>query len=255
MADKKKGKWEDWEIDYLFKHYEHKTDLDIANDLNRSRNSVSEMRRKQGIKKNKKTIKPEDMDRVIAEHTKLRESTNVADLDDAQQRRFWINDLKKSPIWAECINMFDDDELELYKQKWIDFMMTFDTVNEVEKGSIHIMTSCLIRINRYQKLEKEYRDASKGNEDSELAAKSISLHREIKDMAEMYLKAQQDLDASRAQRIKKEGEQKINLIELLKELEKKEAREKLGREADAFAEIKRLETERLKSGNFIKGIE
>lgn len=251
----KKGKWEDWEVDYLYKHYEHKTDVEMATDLGRTKNSVVEMRRKQGIKKNKKSIKPEDIQHVMAEHTKLRESTNIADLDDAQQRRFWINSLKDSPIWSECLVMFEEDELELYKMKWVDFMMTFDTINEIEKGSVHIMISCLIRINRYQKLEKEYRDISKGNEDSELAAKSISLHREMKDMAEMYLKSQQDLDASRSQRIKKEGEQKINLLELLKELEKKEAREKFGREADAFAQIKQLETQRLRDGNYIRGSE
>ncbi len=251
----KKGKWEDWEVDYLYKHYSHKTDAEMAADLDRTKTAVVERRRLLNLKKNKKSIKPEDIQHVMAEHTKLRESTNVADLDDAQQRRFWINDLKNAPIWAECIQMFDDDELELYKEKWIDFMMTLDTVNEIEKGSIHIMISSLIRINRYQKLEKEYRDISKGNEDSELAAKSISLHKEMKDMAEMYLKAQQDLDASRAQRIKKEGEQKINLIELLKELEKKEAREKLGREADAFEQIKQLENARLRRGNFIRGSE
>jgi len=163
--------------------------------------------------------------------------------------------LKASPIWAECIRMFDDEELELYKEKWVDFMMSLDTVNEIEKGSIHIMISCLIRINRYQKLEKEYRDMSKGNEDSELAAKSISLHREMKDMGEMYMKAQQDLDASRSQRIKREGEQKINLIEMLKELDKKLAREKLGREADALDRIKELETERLQNGDFIRGFD
>lgn len=251
----KKGRWADWEKDYIFKHSAVKTDADIAAHLGRSRTAVIEMRRKLGVKKNKKSIKPEDVRHVMAEHTKLKESTNVADLDDAQRRRFWLNNLTDSPIWPECLLMFEEDELELYKQKWVDFMMTFDTINEVEKGSVHIMICCLIRINRYQKLEKEYRDMSKGNEDSELAAKSISLHREMKDMAEMYIKAQQDLDASRAQRIKKEGEQKINLIELLKELEKKEAREKLGREADAFARIKELETARLRKGNFIRGLD
>jgi len=245
----------DWEIDYVFKHYSHQTDAELAANLNRTKTAIVEMRRKHGIKKNKQSIKPEDIQRVISNHTKLRESTNVADLDDAQKRRFWINQLTDSPIWSECVLMFEDDELELYKEKWIDFMMTLDTVTEVEKGSIHIMISCLVRINRYQKVEKEYRQMAKGNQDAELAAKSVSYHKEMKDMAEMYMKAQQDLDASRSQRIKREGEQRINLIELLKELEKKEAREKLGREADAFEQIKELENARLKKGNFIRGLD
>ncbi|MCI0557437.1 MAG: hypothetical protein MN733_03000 [Nitrososphaera sp.] len=246
-------RWSDSELDYLYKYAMVKTDAQIGSELNRSRHAITEKRRQLGLGKNKKAIDPEQVRDLLAKHQQLRESTSIADLDEAEKTRANVNELLASPIWAECIQMFSEDELELYKKKYVDFMMTLDTVNEVEKGSMHIMISCLIRINKYQKLEKEVRDMARGSADAELAAKSVSFHREMKDMAELYLKAQQDLDASRSQRIKKEGEQKINLVELLKEVEKKEAREKLGREADAFARIKELESAKLKEAGYVRG--
>lgn len=45
----------------------------------------------------------------------------------------------------------------------------------------------------------------------------------------------------------------MNLLELLKELDKTEAREKLGKEADALKHIQDLETSRLADGGFIRG--
>jgi hypothetical protein len=246
-------KWTDSELDYLYKFFAVKTDAEIAADLGRPVQGVTEKRRLLDMKKNRKGVDPAQVDRLLSQHKELRESTNVADLDEVQKTRHWLNELDKSPIWTECILMFADEELALYRKKYVDFMLTLDTINEVEKGTVHIMISCLIRINRYQKLEKEYRDMAKGNMDSELAAKSITLHKEMKDMAELYLKANQDLDTSRAQRIRKEGEQKMTVLELLRELEKREAREKMGREADALSRIRQLETARLDGGYFVRG--
>jgi transcriptional regulator len=248
----RKGRWEDWEKDFLFKHAQHKTDEEMAAELGRTKTSVIEQRRKLNIKKNKKAIKPEQVSAMLAEHNKVRESTSVEDLDEAQRRRHFLNDLMGSPMWDECVAMFEEEELALYKYKYVEFMMTFDTVTEVEKGSVHIMLSCLVRIDRYQKQEKEYRDMAKSG-DASAGAKAITLHREIKDMVEIYLKAQDDLNASRKQRIKEEGDHRLNLIELVKELETREARDKLGREADAFKYIQDLEEDRLRDQGFIRG--
>lgn len=250
----KKGRWEDWEKDYLFKHADSSTDAELAAHLGRSKSSVIEMRRNLGIKKNKKQIKPEDITRVMREHSDIKERNVVADLDEAQQRRHYLNELMHSPTWKECILMFDDAELEVYKNKFVESMMTLETVNEIEKSTIHIMITAFIRMNRYQKLEKEYRDMAKGGGDAELAAKAMSLHKEIRDSTETYMKAQDELSASRKQRIKEEGDQRLNLLELLKELDRKEAREKLGKEADALRYIQNLETKRLDEGGFIRGI-
>ena len=249
----KKGRWEDWEKDYLFKHYDDSTDAELASHLGRSKYSIIEMRSKLGIKKNKKRIDPADITKMMAKHSEIKESNVVADLDEAQSRRFYLNDLLDSPTWQECIMMFDEQELNVYKHKFVESMMTLETVNEIEKSTIHIMIGAFIRMNRYQKLEKEYRDMAKGGGDAELAAKAMSLHKEIRDSTETYMKAQDELSASRKQRVKEEGDQRMNLLELLKELDKTEAREKLGKEADALKHIQDLETSRLADGGFIRG--
>lgn len=248
------ARWEDWEKDYLFKHYNSSTATELGTHLGRSKTAVIEMKRKLGLKKNKKQIKPEDITAMIAKHAEIKESTPIQDLDDAQQRRAYLNDLTQSPNWQECILMFDEQELAVYKAKYVETLMTLETVNEIEKGNIHVMITSFIRMNRYQKLEKEYRDMAAGNDyDSDLAAKAISLHREVRDSVETYMKAQDELSASRKQRIKEEGDQRLNLIELIKELDESHAREKLGREADALAHIQNLEDKRLSDGNFIRG--
>lgn len=247
----KSGKWLDWERDYLFKSADVNTDAEIAAHLGRTKQSVSEMRRKLGIKKNSKKISAESINQMMAKHREVQESTPIAELDEAQKRRYWMNELERSPNWTECKLMFDEYELEVYKNKYVEYMMGLENVQEIEKGSIHIMICAHIRINRYQKLEKEYRDIAQGG-DAEAAGKAISLHREIKDMVEVYMKAEDTLNASRKQRIKEEGDQRLSLIELIKELEKKEAREKLGREADALKQIQKLEDVRLADGGFIR---
>ena len=250
----KKGHWEDWEKDYLFKHYDNSTAAELATHLGRSKTSVVEMKRKLGLKKNKKQIKPEEITAMMKKHAAIHESTPAQDLDDAQQRRFHLNDLTQSPNWQECILMFDEQELAVYKAKYVETMMALETVNEIEKGNIHVMITAFIRMNRYQKLEKEYRDMAQGSDyDSDLAGKAISLHKEVRDSTEIYMKAQDELNASRKQRIKEEGDQRLNLIELIKELDEGQAREKLGREADALAYIKQLEDKRLTDSNFIRG--
>lgn len=249
----KRGRWEDWEKDYLFKHYDHNTDDELAAHLGRTKASVIEMRRKLGIKKNKKNLKPEQINEMMSKHRDIVETTSVQDLDEAQQRRFWLNDLHDSSQWQQCKVMFDDNELGVYETKYVEMMLSLETVTEVEKGSVHLMISSLIRFDRYQQLEKEYRDmAQGGGGDMELIAKANSLHREMKDTFEMYAKAEDALNVSRKQRIKEEGDQRLNLLELIKELDKKEAREKLGREADALKHIKELESQKLKDGGFIR---
>jgi hypothetical protein len=247
----KKGRWEDWEKDYLFKHYDTNTAEELATHLGRSKTSIIEMKRKLGLKKNKKQLKPEDVNAMMAKHRDIQESNSVQDLDEAQQRRFWINELEKSAKWGQCKAMFDENELNVYRNKYVETMMTLETVTEIEKGSIHIMISSEIRMDRYQQLEKEYRDMAEGG-DPEAAGKAISLHKEIRDSVEMYMKAEDTLNASRKQRIKEEGDQRLNLIELLKELDTADAREKLGREADALKHIQALEGKRLKDGRFIR---
>jgi hypothetical protein len=246
--------WQDWEKDYLFKHAAHTKDAELASHLGRSKTAVTEMRRKLGIKKNKQQIKPEEVTAMIKKHREVTENTPIASMDESQQRRHYINELMDSANWQECIQMFDEQELKVYQVKYVEFMMTLETVNEIEKSTIHIMIGAFIRMNRYQKLEKEYRDMAAGG-DPELAAKAISLHKELRDTTEIYMKAEDTLNASRKQRIKEEGDQRLNLIELIKELDEVDAREKLGKEADALMHIQKLEDERLTDGGFIRGAE
>ena len=55
MSEQRKGRWEDWEKDYLFKHSSDSTDAELASHLGRSKTSIIEMRRKLKIKKNSKS--------------------------------------------------------------------------------------------------------------------------------------------------------------------------------------------------------
>jgi hypothetical protein len=247
----KKGRWEDWEKDYLFKHYDTSTAAELAAHLGRSKSSIIEQKRKLKLKKNKKGLKAEEVNAMMAKHREVTENTSVQNLEEAQQRRYWLNQLQESAAWKQCVVMFDDNELDVYRNKYVETMMTLETVTEIEKGSIHIMISSMIRLDRYQQLEKEYRDMSEGG-DPEAAGKAISLHREIKDTVEMYMKSEDTLNASRKQRIKEEGDQRLNVLELIKELDSKDARDKLGREADALKHIQSLEDKRLKDGGFIR---
>ena len=165
-----------------------------------------------------------------------------------------IYELSTSDNWQDYILIFDEQELEVYRTKYIEAMMTLENVNEIEKSTIHIMITAFIRANRYQKLEKEYRDMAQGEDgDVNLAAKAMSYHKEVRDSIEIYMKAQEELNASRKQRIREEGDQKLNLIELIKELDAQEARDKLGREADALAHIQNLEDKRLSKDGLIRG--
>jgi hypothetical protein len=247
----KSGRWEQWEKDYIFKSADISTDAEIGTHLGRTTSSIIEMRRRLKIKKNKKNLNPQDVNNMLMKRREIQESTTIQELDDAQKRRRCLNELGSSPAWTSCKLSFDEYELDVYKKMYVEYMVGLENVTEIEKGTIHIMISAHIRIDRYQKLEKQYRDMSKGG-NNEVAGEAISLHREMKDMVEVYMKAQDELNASRKQRIKEEGDQRLNLIELIKELDKKESREKLGRESDALHQIQKLEDIRLNESRFIR---
>ena len=247
---RKKGRWEKWEEEYILKNYERMTDEDLATFLNRTRLAVTEKRRGLGAKKN---IKKEDqtvesVQTIVEKHRAIQDAVPLADMDDAQERQAFLSELLHSPMWPECIEIFNEKEQKLYQYNYVETMMNLETVTGVEKNTIHIMLCSLIRLNRYQKMEKELHKMGP-------SADKLSLHREIKDTHDIYTKAQTELNVSRRQRIKEEGDQRLNLIELIKELDAKDAREKLGREADALKHIERLEGKRLTDKGFVRGTE
>ncbi len=247
---KKKGRWEKWEEEYVLKNYENTTDEDLATYLNRTKTAVMEKRRALGLKKNvkKEDQTVESVQAIVDKHRAIQDAVPLADMEELQERQAYLSDLINAPMWRECVEMFDEKEQKLYQTQYVETMMNLETVTGVEKNTIHIMLCSLIRLNRYQKMEKELHAMGVG-------AEKLSLHREIKDTHDIYTKAQTELNVSRRQRIKEEGDQRLNLIELIKEVDAKDAREKLGREADALKHIERLEGKRLKDKGFVRGTE
>ena len=245
------ARWESWQIDYLNQNFRSMTDKEMGAFLERTPESIMQKRRKLGLKKDKASAE-ESIEATVAVHNEVRGTTALHDLTESQRRAELSNILLSSPIWAECKDMFDTNEMEYYKTRWIDFRMTYDSLNPVELDTLHVMLVALLRLNRYQKLEKSLRNEFTGPAD-EMKNSLVSVHREIKEMNEVYMKAMSTLSVSRDQRIKREGEQKVTLLTLLRELELKEGREKMARESDALKFIGTLERDRLTGDGHLRG--
>jgi hypothetical protein len=245
------ARWKDWEVDYLSKNFQSLTDKEMASFLNRSEESVMQKRRKMRFSK-KASNAQESIEAAVEAHNDTRTNTALQDLTESQRRAELSNILTNSPIWGECKEMFSSSECTLYKARWVEFRMTYDSLNPVELDTLHILLTAMLRLNGYQKMERRIKDSHTGTVE-EMRMALITVHKEIREMNEVYMKALNVLSASRDQRIKREGDQKVTLLTLLRELELKEGREQMAKESDALRFISNLERERLSAEGFLKG--
>jgi hypothetical protein len=227
------------------------TDKEMAAFLSRSEEAVMQKRRKMGLKKSGQDAE-KSIEAAIEAHNEVRSTTALQDLTDSQKRAELISQLVNSPRWARCQTIFSEEELRTYKHDWVEFRMTYDSLNPVELGTLHVLLLAQIRLDRYQRMEREIKESHKGWT-NELQTALVSVHREIREMNEVYMKALDKLSASREARIKREGEQKVTLLTLLKELELKEGREKMAKESDALKFIGQIERDRLSKEGYLRG--
>jgi hypothetical protein len=222
------GRFERWEEEYIRENYQNKTWQEIASHLNRSLRAVMDKAKRLGTQK-----------KNILATTKPLSQINSEKLDIEEKRKQVIYELENSPDFLALSNSFDEYELERYKTKWAEIMLRDEIMTPTEKDAVHVMISNLIRMDRYQKLEKEYYQANnKSLREKGKWATPWTMHREFKEANEMFISASKALAMSREQRIKREGDDKITIINLINEFDDKRGREALGREMAAFEYLK-----------------
>jgi hypothetical protein len=215
------------EDEYIKKNYYIQTHKQIGLALQRTKTSIVERCRELKMppkKKSKKTV-----NRAISP-AKSREAY-VSSLTDDERREFFRKELRNSPLYKSTQSVLSKEELELYVDKYVEFMMdpTIETMTCMEKDALHDLTLAQIRIFRHLKEEK-----TSMTPDVDGRIQMISRAKEIQACQDVIARAQESLNVQRKQRLKDKNDQAMTFTSVIKELKDPNVRRKVGIESTMF---------------------
>ena len=212
------GRYADSEKTFIKENYMQMTDKEIATTLNREIKSVTNMRVRMGL------IAPKRKKRA---GSKSHREAYLANLKEDERRTFFEKEVRSSARYRALLHSLNGEDLEYYVEKWVEFMLdpTVETMTSAEKDALHTMILSEIRINQYMAMEKKSSDNAKDGQ------VPISKGKEIKEMQEIILKCQQNLNVERRQRLKNQNDQSMTFTNLIKDLKNPSARIRAGKEA------------------------
>jgi len=207
------GRFSDAEDNYILQHYQTQTDAQIAAALHRNKVSIVNRR---------KYLKLEKYETKVSQPKKYRASY-IATLSEDDKQEAFRKEVKSSALYKQMMKILDKEEVELYEDKYVDFLMdpSIETMTGMEKDALHELIMAQIRVLRYI---KEERNTSKYD-------KPISRSREIHDCQDIIIKSQEMLQVQRKQRLKNQNDQAVNFTSLIRELKDPNIRRVVGEEA------------------------
>jgi hypothetical protein len=213
---KKRSLFSKTEKEFIKKNYKNMTDEQLGKAIGRSTKAVSAFRIGKKWLKGKGAVSK-------STYTPSRYSY-LSTLDEDEKEQFFRNELRKSVLYRSIQTILDREHLNLYEQKYVEFMMdpTIETVTAMERDIWHEMTLAQIREINYLKKEKDPWLDENGNE------RHTSYAREIEKCQEIIRRCQESLNVERRQRLKNSTDQAINFTQVIKELRSAALRRKVG---------------------------
>ncbi len=215
---KKKGRFDKSEEAFIRQNFLSMSDKDLADAINRDRNSIIQYRKrnnlnKQGSKVTKKSNTDNDM----------KKKAFVNSMSDGEKKRVFLDELRATAQYRTTIKSIDDLEKQFYEERYLEFMMdpTVETMTASEKDTLHRKTISEIRMIRYLEDEKNFRDTGS----------QASRSREIQECQDTIYKCEKSLNVTREQRLKDNQDQSITFTNIIKELQDPNKRSEIGYEA------------------------
>jgi deoxyadenosine/deoxycytidine kinase len=227
-----KGVFSEEELKFIEMNWRTRTDKDIGQILGRAEIAIKRQRRlHKWSKPNGRQSKEDLKEAAIEEINSGRKDISFAHMD--KQSRLEI--YKKSfdvhhPRYLMLKKELHPDELEYYKNKYIDFIDSVDSIHPTEEDALHHMIMCDVAISRIRKRIKGMEDAADNNDEPLV----LGLYDTLDKYEKKYIEYQKALNATRSQRLSKNQEQKESIVTIVQMYRNKSVRQELGRQAGLF---------------------
>lgn len=228
-------KWTLEETDYMRNNYLTKSDEEMARHLNKSLRQVQNKRARLGLFK-----------QISEFHTQHAQSKFM--MTDEQAKNIALRALRESPHYLRAKSVLQDDEVGYYEEKWVSYINSMDELTAPEKNALDILIMLEVRIYRFLRLEKMSQNMAK-----ELMDPSQIRHwqREINECVDRHKALLREMNISREQRIKEQGQRTLTFLSLLRELDDTEKRNAIAREAAVYDFMAKEEEKKFVDNKFL----
>ena len=248
-APKKKGRFEPWEVTFIKANYDKKSDKQIGAELNRDDKSIFKQRHQLGLKK--PTGRPSNSSIVQKASSDSPERELVKEeyknLTRDQKKKLFESRFKHTKRYSQLTATLDEDEMEFYIEKWLDYGTTWETILETEVDSLHLAIMELILANRILIRQREALD----DEDENNRVPIEIYDRHYREHIDTYNKLMSTLAGTRQQRLSVEKEDRFNITTIVQQLQDMEIRRKAGKEAAIIDAAKDAAFHGMRNKNFL----
>lgn len=247
----KKGRYEEWEEAYIKAKWEFKSDADIAEHLGRDTDAITRKRKYMGLIKADGRPSHEKIEKIL--ELKPEEQTDrelYKQLRPSEKKKLFQAKFEKTKRYDELTEILTDDELELYQERFLDYMFTFETILTHEEDTLHLLILELIRGHRLLASMKAAKEAAAAG-GSPIGAGIDILNRQYKECVDNYDRLMKSLNATREQRLKQHKETEFSLVTVVQALGDDEVRERVGKQAALIAAAEHFVRADMKEKNFL----
>lgn len=228
-----KGRWKEWENEFLRANYVVLTDKEIAEKLGRKPDGVYRKRRSLGL--SKRNGRPTDDERHQAPPTEY----SLSKLPKEERLKFYKTHFESNWRYKHLKRVLLPQELDYYRHRYIECIDAMDSLNYIEEDLVHNMVMCDIQVMRIQEQIKveleEFKNADKDSDNWKLP--NQALYKDLNDAEKKYMEFQKQLNITRQQRLKENREEDITITSVVENLLDKKKRagvDKLAGELDYF---------------------
>lgn len=208
-----RGRFKPWEDEIIKQLWITNADPVIAKELGRGVESVMLRRKKLGL--HKPHGRPNQDCRkeiILAKPTEY----NLSKLSKDDRLAFYKTKFDHNPRYKWLTKTLLPDELEYYRQKYIETIESLDSITMQEEDLLHNMLMKEILIFRMQTQMKEQIQEYFDSDEEDRPPINLTLYKDLEAAEKQYVQYQEKLRLTREQRLKTDKEEKITIAALVR---------------------------------------
>jgi hypothetical protein len=242
--------YSDGEMAFLKANWRTMTDEEIGKQLGRSPESVARKRKSIGLVKRSGRPSREEVKEAKLENAHRHPSTsNLAALDKTERLEIYKKNFNRNPRYPSLKKELHNDEMELYKHKYVDFMDSVETITIQEEDSLHHMIMADMSISRIRCKIKDMEEENDMN-DRPLV---FGLYDSLDKAEKKFMEYQKILRVTRESRLKENKEEKETFATMVNLYRSKAVREEMGRQAGLMSKYKDMCENDMKTRRYLLG--
>lgn len=210
---KKPVRFKAWEDQIIFDDWETYTDEEIAEKLNRTPKAVTRRRKNLGLlKPNGRPTKQHKVEAILENPNEY----NLSKLSKDDRISFYKTKFDKNPRYPWLVKTLMPDEIEYYKQKYIETIDNLDSINMQEEDLLHNLIVKEIAIMRIQTKIKQQEELWREADEDEKPQINMGLYKDLNEAEKQFIDYHQKLKLTREQRLKTDKEEKITMTSIVR---------------------------------------